>query len=69
MPVVQERDREYVGFAELPNQVHRKTARKGFAFTLMVAGESRRLGSPPPAISALTVPQTEQERAAWGSPR
>uniref|UniRef100_A0A3Q3DAR5 Septin 4a n=1 Tax=Hippocampus comes TaxID=109280 RepID=A0A3Q3DAR5_HIPCM len=31
---------EYVGLAELPDQVRRKTARKGFAFTLMVAGES-----------------------------
>ncbi|CDQ57161.1 unnamed protein product [Oncorhynchus mykiss] len=33
-------DREYVGFATLPNQVHRKSVKKGFAFTLMVAGES-----------------------------
>ncbi|XP_049890964.1 septin-5-like isoform X1 [Epinephelus moara] len=33
-------DKEYVGFATLPNQVHRKTVKKGFAFTLMVAGES-----------------------------
>uniref|UniRef100_A0A8C5H196 Septin-5-like n=1 Tax=Gouania willdenowi TaxID=441366 RepID=A0A8C5H196_GOUWI len=30
----------YVGFATLPNQVHRKTVKKGFTFTLMVAGES-----------------------------
>uniref|UniRef100_A0A8C7PGG8 Septin 4a n=1 Tax=Oncorhynchus mykiss TaxID=8022 RepID=A0A8C7PGG8_ONCMY len=30
----------YVGFATLPNQVHRKSVKKGFAFTLMVAGES-----------------------------
>uniref|UniRef100_A0A3Q2XRC0 Septin 4a n=1 Tax=Hippocampus comes TaxID=109280 RepID=A0A3Q2XRC0_HIPCM len=35
-----DREREYVGLAELPDQVRRKTARKGFAFTLMVAGES-----------------------------
>ncbi|XP_012987615.2 septin 4a isoform X2 [Esox lucius] len=33
-------DKEYVGFATLPNQVHRKSVKKGFAFTLMVAGES-----------------------------
>ncbi|XP_046876883.1 septin-4-like [Hypomesus transpacificus] len=33
-------DREYVGFATLPNQVHRKSVKKGFEFTLMVAGES-----------------------------
>uniref|UniRef100_A0A3P9DG44 Septin 4a n=1 Tax=Maylandia zebra TaxID=106582 RepID=A0A3P9DG44_9CICH len=30
----------YVGFATLPNQVHRKTVKKGFTFTLIVAGES-----------------------------
>lgn len=28
-----------MGFATLPNQVHRKTVKKGFTFTLMVAGE------------------------------
>uniref|UniRef100_A0A3Q3IQ07 Septin n=1 Tax=Monopterus albus TaxID=43700 RepID=A0A3Q3IQ07_MONAL len=33
-------DKEYVGFATLPNQVHRKSVKKGFDFTLMVAGES-----------------------------
>ena len=37
--VVQDQDKEYVGFATLPNQVHRKSVKKGFAFTLMVAGE------------------------------
>uniref|UniRef100_A0A672MA16 Septin-5-like n=1 Tax=Sinocyclocheilus grahami TaxID=75366 RepID=A0A672MA16_SINGR len=31
---------KYVGFATLPNQVHRKSVKKGFDFTLMVAGES-----------------------------
>lgn len=30
----------YVGFANLPNQVHRKYVKKGFEFTLMVVGES-----------------------------
>ena len=30
----------YVGFANLPNQVHRKFARKGFDFTITVVGES-----------------------------
>jgi len=29
-----------IGFANLPNQVHRKSVKKGFEFTLMVAGES-----------------------------
>ncbi|MFT7818329.1 septin-5-like [Arapaima gigas] len=37
---LQDRDREYVGFATLPNQVHRKWVKRGFDFTLMVAGES-----------------------------
>jgi septin 7 len=30
----------YVGFANLPNQVHRRSVRKGFQFTAMVVGES-----------------------------
>uniref|UniRef100_A0A672G153 Septin n=1 Tax=Salarias fasciatus TaxID=181472 RepID=A0A672G153_SALFA len=30
----------YVGFATLPNQVYRKSVRRGFEFTLMVVGES-----------------------------
>ncbi|CAE7052779.1 unnamed protein product, partial [Rhizoctonia solani] len=30
----------YVGFANLPNQVHRKSVRTGFQFTVMVVGES-----------------------------
>lgn len=37
----QDQDKEYVGFATLPNQVHRKTMKKGFSFTLMVAGKSK----------------------------
>lgn len=30
---------EMLGFANLPNQVHRKSVKKGFDFTLMVVGE------------------------------
>uniref|UniRef100_A0AAY5KKJ1 Septin-type G domain-containing protein n=1 Tax=Esox lucius TaxID=8010 RepID=A0AAY5KKJ1_ESOLU len=33
-------DKEYVGFATLPNQIHRNSVKKGFEFTLMVIGES-----------------------------
>ncbi|TRY59451.1 hypothetical protein DNTS_002176 [Danionella cerebrum] len=33
----EDQDKEYVGFATLPNQVHRKSVKKGFDFTLMVA--------------------------------
>lgn len=36
--LLQDQDKEYVGFATLPNQVHRKSVKKGFDFTLMVAG-------------------------------
>lgn len=32
--------RDYIGFATLPDQVHRKSVKKGFDFTLMVVGES-----------------------------
>lgn len=30
----------YVGFANLPNQVHRRMVKRGFEFTLMLVGES-----------------------------
>ncbi|XP_026138818.1 septin-5 [Carassius auratus] len=36
----EDHEKDYVGFATLPNQVHRKSVKKGFDFTLMVAGES-----------------------------
>ncbi|CAG9812414.1 unnamed protein product [Phaedon cochleariae] len=36
----QDRDRDYIGFATLPDQVHRKSVKRGFDFTLMVVGES-----------------------------
>uniref|UniRef100_A0A8C6WVF0 Septin n=1 Tax=Neogobius melanostomus TaxID=47308 RepID=A0A8C6WVF0_9GOBI len=39
--VVQQKNLEgYVGFANLPNQVYRKSVKRGFEFTLMVVGES-----------------------------
>ena len=38
----------YVGFANLPNQVHRKSVRKGFQFTAMVVGTSLRARRPAP---------------------
>lgn len=28
-----------VGFSDLPNQIHRRTVKKGFEFTLMVVGK------------------------------
>lgn len=33
-------NRDYIGFATLPDQVHRKSVKRGFDFTLMVVGES-----------------------------
>lgn len=33
-------DRDYIGFATLPEQIHRKSVKRGFDFTLMVVGES-----------------------------
>ncbi|KAH8928489.1 Septin-domain-containing protein [Atractiella rhizophila] len=38
--VVRKKLMGYVGFANLPNQVHRKSVRRGFHFTCMVVGES-----------------------------
>lgn len=38
--VVRKKLMGYVGFANLPNQVHRKSVRKGFQFTVMVVGMS-----------------------------
>lgn len=32
----------YVGFASLPNQVYRKSVKRGFEFTLMVVGKDAR---------------------------
>jgi len=40
IPIVKKKPNCFVGFANLPNQVHRKSIKKGFQFTLMVVGES-----------------------------
>ncbi|KAL2087226.1 hypothetical protein ACEWY4_018285 [Coilia grayii] len=37
---MEELGRPFVGFASLPHQIHRKSVKKGFEFTLMVVGES-----------------------------
>jgi hypothetical protein len=41
-PIIRKKLMGYVGFANLPNQVHRKSVRKGFQFTVMVVGMSPR---------------------------
>jgi septin 7 len=40
MNIVRRKLTGYVGFANLPNQWHRKSVRKGFNFNVMVVGES-----------------------------
>jgi hypothetical protein len=37
-PAIQKKPMGFVGFSNLPNQVHRKSVRKGFQFTAMVVG-------------------------------
>ncbi|XP_078739502.1 LOW QUALITY PROTEIN: septin-7-like [Lampetra fluviatilis] len=39
-PAAAKAPENYVGFANLPNQVYRKSVKRGFEFTLMVVGES-----------------------------
>lgn len=52
----------YVGFANLPNQVHRKSVRKGFNFTAMVVGMSL-------TLFTTCLSNSDQASLAWGSPR
>ncbi|ORY39335.1 Septin [Rhizoclosmatium globosum] len=40
VPVVKKNLNGIVGFHNLPNQVHRKSVKKGFHFTIMIVGES-----------------------------
>ncbi|XP_074854497.1 septin-1 isoform X4 [Carettochelys insculpta] len=58
-------DKEYVGFATLPNQLHRKSVKKGFDFTLMVAGKE--FGPNPPPPSTLFSPGARREPRSLGS--
>ncbi|KAL7421268.1 Cell division control protein 3 [Cryptotrichosporon argae] len=39
-PVVRRKLQSWVGFSNLPNQVHRRAMKRGFQFTAMVVGES-----------------------------
>jgi len=50
-PIIRKKLMGYVGFANLPNQVHRKSVRKGFQFTVMVVGASRQNGVRFPHLS------------------
>lgn len=44
VPAIKKKLQGFVGFANLPNQVHRKSVRKGFHFTLMVVGTCLSVG-------------------------
>jgi septin 7 len=46
--VIRKKPMGFVGFSNLPNQVHRKSVRKGFQFTVMVVGELPRSSNPHP---------------------
>jgi septin 7 len=37
-PIIRKKLMGYVGFANLPNQVHHKSVQKGFQFNMMVVG-------------------------------
>jgi len=50
-PIIRKKLMGYVGFANLPNQVHRKSVRKGFQFTVMVVGMSHQNGLRSPLLS------------------
>ena len=47
MNIVRRKLTGYVGFANLPNQWHRKSVRKGFNFNVMVVGMSPSAPRPP----------------------
>ncbi len=56
-PIIRKKLMGYVGFANLPNQVHRKSVRKGFQFTTMVVGTSRPYPYSPGLFSHAILPR------------
>lgn len=54
-PIIRKKLMGYVGFANLPNQVHRKSVRKGFQFTVMVVGASHQSDVRFPVLLTLTL--------------
>jgi len=56
----------YVGFANLPNQWHRKSVRKGFNFNVMVVGECRALNREV-ARTLLTQTNALQANLVWAN--
>lgn len=62
-PVIRKKLMGYVGFANLPNQVHRKSVRKGFQFTAMVVGLFFSLLSSPRAHPSKANPASESLRS------
>lgn len=45
----------YVGFANLPNQWHRKSVRKGFNFNVMVVGQLKAMDAVTQLLLMLTI--------------
>ena len=66
-PLCPQDDKEYVGFATLPNQVHRKSVKKGFDFTLMVAGTGG-LSLPRGMLTPLWIPKAMEWGGGTGCP-
>jgi septin 7 len=67
VPTIRKKLMGYVGFANLPNQVHRKSVRKGFQFTAMVVGAF--LFSRVPPLHFLTLlPRVQASRVSENPP-
>ncbi|EMP25051.1 Septin-1 [Chelonia mydas] len=63
-------DKEYVGFATLPNQLHRKSVKKGFDFTLMVAAVELEEGGVRVKLTVVDTPgfgDAVDNADCWGS--
>jgi len=54
-PVIRKKLMGFVGFSNLPNQVHRKSVRKGFQFTAMVVGKSPYITQSPRQKNVVTL--------------
>ena len=58
----------YVGFANLPNQWHRKSVRKGFNFNVMVVGRFHTVTRFRPALTYIIQVNLDSENQPWSIP-